>query len=275
MEPPRARIVFSDMDDTFLAPDKSIPPQNLDAVDAIRRAGVLFVPCTGRHLGGVPGEALARADYVVCDSGASVYDARTREVVWSRPLAAETAIALYELVGDVPIEFDVYAGGNVYARRSDMWITDEADLEPPVKEYLASSRIPFDGPFDEFVRGLERIDRLSLQSVTRDPVDRMLPALRGIPGAVLTPVLGNVVEVTSPAASKGSALEALCSLAGIPVELSVAFGDSPNDIAMLEAAGTSVAVENAIDECKRLADLVAPACHEGGFARGLELLGIL
>ncbi|MBQ5514537.1 MAG: HAD hydrolase family protein [Oscillospiraceae bacterium] len=64
----------------------------------------------------------------------------------------------------------------------------------------------------------------------------------------------------------------LCSYLGVPIENSVAFGDGSNDITMIRAAGTGVAMGNAIDEVKRAAKLVAAGNDEDGVALTLEKL---
>ena len=42
------RLVASDMDETFLAHDHSIPQANIEAIRRMRELGVLFVPASGR-----------------------------------------------------------------------------------------------------------------------------------------------------------------------------------------------------------------------------------
>lgn len=46
------KLVFVDMDDTFVAPDKTIPADNLRFLDVTHERGVQFVPCMGRSLRG-------------------------------------------------------------------------------------------------------------------------------------------------------------------------------------------------------------------------------
>ena len=80
------------------------------------------------------------------------------------------------------------------------------------------------------------------------------------------------VEVTSVEATKGTALVWLCERLGVDVADTVAFGDSGNDVAMLDVAGDAVAMENASPEVKAHARHVAPRCELAGVARYLEPL---
>lgn len=64
------------------------------------------------------------------------------------------------------------------------------------------------------------------------------------------------VMVMPPGCSKASGLSAAAEELGIPLAECVAVGDGENDVALLEAAGAGVAVENAVDELKLRADIV-------------------
>lgn len=65
-----------------------------------------------------------------------------------------------------------------------------------------------------------------------------------------------IMEVFSPSASKANSVMRLKSLAG--ADRVVAFGDNLNDIPMLRVADVAVAVENAVDEVKAVADIIIP-----------------
>jgi hypothetical protein len=59
-------------------------------------------------------------------------------------------------------------------------------------------------------------------------------------------------------ASKGNALIAVAAHYSVDPSLTLAFGDNFNDASMLQAAGCGVAVANAREEVKRIADWVSP-----------------
>lgn len=64
--------------------------------------------------------------------------------------------------------------------------------------------------------------------------------------------------------SKASGLNAAAAGLAIPMEQTVAVGDGENDVALLEAAGVGVAVENAVDMLKARADIVLARPGAGG-----------
>ena len=81
-----------------------------------------------------------------------------------------------------------------------------------------------------------------------------------------------LLEIGAPGVSKASGLAVLCERAGIEPADVVAFGDMPNDLAMLEWAGHSVAVANAHAEVMAIADEVTASNDESGVAQVLERL---
>ena len=92
------RAVFLDMDDTFVAPDKTVPADNLRVLDLALEKGVQVVPCTGRNLAGLPPELASHPSvrYAVCGGGALVYDLGAGGVVSASVIAADAVRSLYD-----------------------------------------------------------------------------------------------------------------------------------------------------------------------------------
>ena len=82
----------------------------------------------------------------------------------------------------------------------------------------------------------------------------------------------DLVEFLHPAVSKGNALRVIAADLNIRPEEIVAFGDNHNDIGMLQFAGLGVAMGNAHDEVKSVADYVTASNAEDGVAKAIEEL---
>ena len=74
-------------------------------------------------------------------------------------------------------------------------------------------------------------------------------------------------EIMPEGVSKGQALKDLCRYLKIPVENTIAIGDYFNDIELLQAAGRSVAVQNAPGEVQLVADEITSACLDAGWRK--------
>jgi len=83
---------------------------------------------------------------------------------------------------------------------------------------------------------------------------------------------GNVFEITGKGISKGTGVKKLCEYLDIDVSEVVAFGDSQNDIDMLETVGLGVAMDNASDQVKKHADRVTTSNNQEGVALVLKEL---
>ena len=75
--------------------------------------------------------------------------------------------------------------------------------------------------------------------------------------------------------NKATGMERYLNHVGISRENCIAIGDGPNDLQMMEYAGISVAMGNARDEVKRLADMVTDHIDEDGILHAFERLGLI
>ena len=62
---------------------------------------------------------------------------------------------------------------------------------------------------------------------------------------------------------------------GVPMEDTYGFGDSMNDLEMIETVAHSVCMENGSDRLKESADLVCPAVDRDGLAWAFEKLELI
>lgn len=82
-------------------------------------------------------------------------------------------------------------------------------------------------------------------------------------------------EISDPNITKGRALNDICKHLEIPLESTIAFGDSMNDAEILSVAGLGVAMGNADPVLKEQADMVCDRCENDGIAKTLDLLKLV
>ena len=202
-------------------------------------------------------------------------DARVVEPLreWPAPVVIATGkslpypVGLCEFLG-VPIRVIAENGGAVYLADDDEleFRGDREAAQRVIDEYREAGHDLGYGSVDFTNRWRETELAVSL--------DQPLEPLKELAAAAGMRVFdtGYAYHVTSPGVDKGAGLRAVCERLGVEVEAFAVVGDSENDAAAFELAGTAVAVANADETAKAAADRVTEASYGDGFLEALELL---
>ncbi len=80
------------------------------------------------------------------------------------------------------------------------------------------------------------------------------------------------MEIPAQGCNKATGIATVCDYFGADIEQSIAMGDSINDDDMIKFAGIGVAMGNANEYIKSIADFVTSSCQDGGVADAIESL---
>ena len=263
------KLVFVDMDGTFLDSSKAVTPENAAALDAAAALGVQFVPCTGRNVAGLPRELLEHpcVRYAVCANGAIVAEVAGGRTLREVSIEKDLVLDLYRRVRDLPITFDIFADSTVYTERERFSLIDGLDLGDATKDFVRSVRTVYDGSFEDQLARVGNVCRLNVFYRRLEDRDAVCALIDDVPTLRHTSSLPCNIEVTDSSAHKGAGLRWLCDYLGVSPADCIAFGDGDNDRTMLEAAG--VAMANACAATLAAADHVTASCDESGVGRYL------
>lgn len=267
------KLILLDLDGTLLRQDKSLAAATQEALERAAGRGAEIVIATGRTFTGVPRELreLPFLRYFILMNGAKIYDRREDRVIRRVEIPMERAEQVFDLMATVDVAPDCYQNdvgliSRHYFERLDYYVPT-----PESRKMIRANRTPL----DDF-RGTVRARGDSVQKLQCHFHDRSLrPALMArlaeeFPELELSVSLPDNLEINQPGATKGDALVFLCGELGIDIRESAAFGDGTNDVSMIRAAGTGVAMANAAPEVLAAADLTAPSNQEDGVARILN-----
>lgn len=256
------RLVASDLDGTLLRPDGSVSDRTRAVLGALSAAGTPFVMVTGRPLRWIPPvlEQTGVHAEVVCNNGALVHDPRTGEVVAEWPLPSDVlTLATTRLRAAVR--------GVAFAAEHRHRLVHEEQY--PVRWTVAGQQVEVVTP-DGLVA--EPALKLLVRQVSGD-ADTLLDACTRALDGIATPThsggLG-LVEISAAGVDKARGLAWVAQRHGVGAADVLAFGDMPNDVAMLRWAGRSVAVGEAHPDARAAADDRAAASDEDGVAAYLE-----
>jgi Cof subfamily protein (haloacid dehalogenase superfamily) len=262
------RLIAADLDGTLLDGEGAISPEDARALKSFSASGGMVVLASGRMTANI------RPFYkeLGLDGATIAYNgALTREpesagaaIILETPLPARYADELIDYTRREGFHLNYYLDEKLYAR-------DDPDLRRFADLYSAQTGAVYD-----FVPDLDRFrgrEPTKLIIVT-DPTTAGAPNPRHRDelyevwhrrwGSEVTVMRTNpeYLEFYHREAGKGRALEAVAARYGIPIDLTLAFGDNFNDVSMLQAAGCGVAVANANGETAAAADWVSPLSND-------------
>jgi Cof subfamily protein (haloacid dehalogenase superfamily) len=260
------RLIATDLDGTLLRPDRTISERTRAALARAQERGIVVVLATARPplTTRLFAESASVTGHAICANGAILYDLARDEILGHRTLEAETARRLIvELRATLPGVCFGFVQGKDFA------------CEP---DYAASAR------FEDHGRLLEEMTVGDALSLLATPLTKLvirhgewtpqdiLQAVHGLgfDGFEATHSGAPFLEIVAANVTKAWGLASLCKLLGIEAREVVAFGDAPNDAAMLRWAGHGVAMANAYPAALEAADEVTASNVEDGVAVVVE-----
>lgn len=236
----RPRLIATDLDGTLLRRGGIVSERTLRALHGAVDAGAEIVLVTARppRFVDMLAAATGMVGTAVCSNGALVYDIASRTVVETRslplPAARQVATALSDATPG--LGFAVETGHQVlYEPGFGLRFPGGADTEVAVASLL-----------DLWLTDVP-ITKLLAWSAQHD-ADFLLALAEASAGGVaqFTHSGGRgLLEISAPGVSKAGTLSALCAARGIDSSEVVAFGDMPNDLTILQWAGSGYAMANA------------------------------
>lgn len=278
------KVIFIDIDGTLTEPGSNIPPASaLKAIKAAQANGHLVFLCTGRNCGMLLPLLKYGFDGAVASSGG--YIQFGDEIVYDCPMTEEQRDRALKVLRKNGVFCTVESREGSY--------TDEG-----FKEFLRKKGA--EGGNSELLRWREQVEKslniLPMQEYKGEPVYKIVIMCQSR-GQLVEPqreldadfhfciqeedafaayndglING---EIVNRRFDKGKGIERVCGFLGIGMEDTIAFGDSMNDVEMIEKAGLSICMENGSSKLKSLADEVCPAVTEDGLYRAFEKHGLI
>ncbi len=257
------RLVATDLDGTLLDPTGVVSDRTRAVLDALDARDVPVVFVTGRPIRWMEHlwEVVGRHGLAVCSNGGIIYDVAAGAVRSARTIAPG-------VVRRVGAELRETVPGTAFAVERTTGFGREPDFMPRV---APPDGVPV-GALEELAG--DDVVKLLARHEEHGPEDFWRRVEEAVGRHVTTTwsSTGALVEMSAHGVTKASTLELLCAELGVDRQDVVAFGDMPNDVPMLQWAGTAYAMENAHESARAAATAVAPPHEEDGVARVLAEL---
>lgn len=262
------RLIAVDLDGTLMAPDNSVSPENVEAIEHAIRRGATVTIFTGRpyvaadtvaHKIGLPSVPL------VAFNGAVIRQPNNGEMLRSFCVPSDLAEEVVEQCRRDRLHLQYYLDDQLYVTAYNDWVRIYCERNEMTCEVVPDMR-KFAGREPVKLLGIDepkRIDQVFEQYQKR--WDGRLYVTRSMP---------EYVELLSPQVSKGIALDWLIEFYGIDRKNTLAIGDSLNDVPMLERAGHAAVMPDSARELKALSQFIPPEQGTGVAAAIEWFLGL-
>ena len=251
--------LFFDIDGTLVSfKTHQIPPSTIQALTQAKANGHKVFIATGRppliitNLGAI--EHLI--DGYVTINGALCFIGE--EIVRCKEIAPKYA----QLAVEDAQEKDY---GLIVIGENDVAVLDpNGEVDRIFRQELAVNNLNEAKPLDLVLR--QRILQLTA-FFTEDYETRLMPR---IPGCISGRWHPAFTDITAQGADKGKGILAMAAHLGLDPQYTMAFGDGGNDTAMVKAAGVGVAMGNALDSLKQVADYTTTSVDDDGILNALR-----
>lgn len=251
------KIVASDLDGTLLNKEQIISEENLQAISEMNRLGVEFIPTTGRSMNEVDPALINSPDirYIITSNGAVVYDKNIGKTIITRYIPRDDVSLVLENIRPYNVFIVAKEGGKSYFDKNkyNSEFLNTCGIDPYFGHIISQHAEALED-FESFLLSSNEIEMIVL-FFEFDETARCCKQIFEDSGR-LCAAHANIgyLEVYSSDAGKGNAIIALADMLGINIADVIAVGDSKNDSSMIKEAGLGLAVANACDALKELAD---------------------
>jgi len=260
------KILCSDLDGTLLSTKSDVSTFTISEIRRIKPTTKIILvsarmPKAMRYIQRNLG---IEKEPIICYNGALILD-KDKEV-YSTFIETTTILSLFELAKTYRIKLGLYYKDEWYVEESSERVKKEIHHTKATPRYQNTNKTI--GDWQERNIGAHKIMLMG----TLETIDDILPILRTAFNSVMNIYRSNdtLIEVTPKAISKLSAIESLLN-DNDTLDDVIAFGDNYNDSEMLKFAACGVAVGNAREEVKTIADHITLKNTESGVAHFLNL----
>ena len=255
------KLVATDIDGPIFIPEKEFTKEVKDCISKLNASGIKVVLVTGRMNAAASKIAkdLGLNTPVISYQGGLVVE--NGKVLYERYLTKEQTERILEWSKSENIHINLYNDDILYSEKDCYEIQrycNNLHTEHTVKKFSEIKK--------DKINKLLAIDYSDPERITRYEKELQ----EKFPDLYIVKSTPYFLEFSNPEASKKCAVEFLQRYWGLKKEEILTIGDQNNDIALLQAGGIKVAMGNATEELKEIADYITESVYDDGFVKAME-----
>ena len=270
------KLIFLDIDGTLTRAGENVPPDSaIYAIKMSQAKGNKVFLCTGRNLDMLKPLLKYGFDGVVGSSGG--YVAVGDEVLFDCPMTDEQRDTALEVLHKNGVFCTIEAkGGSWGDDNMDEFLKDQPEGNSEIERWRKALSENLG------IRSMKEYDGSPIYKVIMMCTDeKQLDEAKRLLSDDFTFVIQEVKahscingELVNKKFDKGRGVKLVRDYYGLTDEDTYGFGDSMNDLEMIQTVGTSVCMDNGAEALKKLADIVCPSVDEDGLAKAFSQLNL-
>jgi len=260
------KMIVLDLDDTLLNDEHTLSKRNKEALMAAQELGVKVVLASGRPTFGMVSIAKELqldqyGSYILSFNGSKIINAKTNEEIFNSTISSEMAHRLYDLSRREGVAILSYKDESIVIEEPNEYADIEATITGLPMQIVDQFKATITEPVVKAMMLAHPDVLVNVEQTLVKEVGEEVSVFRSKPF---------FLEFTALNVTKGTSLHQLTQKLGIAAEEVIAIGDSYNDITMIEFAGLGVAMGNAPDAIKEIANHVTDTNNNDGVAQVVE-----
>jgi len=294
------KLIATDLDGTMLASDNSIPQTNLKALQSIKKNHIPLAICTGKSY------AISKdickqceAQYGIFGNGTQIIDLKEQKEIFCHSLSLDELVFCYQLAQKHHLHIHAYGDEFVITeelkymdlRNYAMYFKSQKSVfgkydtdfnlilhnenKDGLSFYIVKNLLQYIQEhdltiFNVILSGEENLEEVCLELESKKTLTVQFISKKGNYKDELLNKEYDYLSIAPQNIGKGTALEFLKSYLKIHTDDTMAIGDNLNDIDLLKSSGLGVAVANAYEPVKKIANYTTHnTASNGGFAEAV------
>ena len=262
------KLIALDLDGTTLNSTGLLTQVTKEAIENVIQKKVFVVIATGRALSTLPEEIvkIEGIHYLVTSNGAMVFDTKADKTIYSNLIGEGEIEIVIKLLRNYDFMIEAFIFGNAYVDRKIYENIEREGLTKKHSDYVLKTRKPMTNLFDFILSNKKNVENININFGKQDDKKMMADVLSRLKRVTITSSFDHNLEIGGETTSKADAIREISHRLGIDKKNIMAVGDSPNDGAMLHAAGLSIAMGNSKEQIKEIAQFTTYSNDEDGVA---------
>ena len=263
------KLAGFDLDGTMLSHNGGVTPYTYDVLLKAKQKRVHLVPVTGRAMcetKSVLPQLPVR--YLVAVNGTVIYDLESNEIIYKVLPNQEKLLEKLKIALTLDAYIEVYCG-EIYTSNYYYDNMEKLGMRPHLLEIIKGTRTVVPDLYSE-IEKRKQAEKINIWFRDDEHKSKYQHLFKDEEYFSHTSAFPGALEVGVKNMDKGMGISMIADILGVSKKETMAIGDASNDIPMLKWAGLGVAMGNATEEIKKIADVVALSNDDDGAAKVIE-----